>query len=985
MSIKLRGKTIIVVIGVFTVLIILLYIFSQLLLLKRFETLEERDVSRNLHTAMNSLGRLVDGIDILTGDWAAWDDTYAFMENRNLAYLESNMADETFAGAMLNFIVYYDVSGKLIYGKAFDYHDEEVVDLPDFFLNESFSKEKILYHRDTKSGHKGIYMFEDSPILISSHPITTSNKEGPKRGTLIMGRFLDAAEVDSLSKELLLPIKVLPYGSKVLEIYGVEATHFEMNGIAIHPLTESSILGLGQIRDVYGKPALVIRTELERETYSMGKTGIYYFMLYLLISGIILGWVLIVLIDRAILSRIKQLGKSLSEVGRSGNLSLEIPTKGSDEISVLAGEVKGMLRSLEEFGINRKETEETLRQQKEELDNILESLAHPLYSIDINTYDIVFANSAAKGSGAFVGGKCHAHTHKRDTPCQEKEHPCPIKIVKKTRRPTLVEHVHYNLKGEKRFFAVHGYPVFDGMGNLIQMIESNLDITDQKRAEEERERLLHVIDQVNESIVITDTNGTIQHVNPTFEEVTGYTYDEAIGQNPRILKSGEHNDAFYKEMWETLTRGETWHGQIVNKKKDKTLYTEEVTISPVCDKSGKLVNYVSFKRDVTEDIKIKEQQHQDQKVESIGRLAGGVAHDLNNLLTPIIGYSEMLSNDFGADKARKNSVGQILHAGIKARDLVRQLLAFSRKQTLVYKPVDMNKAVTDFETLLRRTIREDITIKVIQSPDMRMVMADIGQIEQVIMNLTVNSQDAMSEGGCLIIETALVELDKSYTDKHSDVEPGTYVMLAVSDTGIGMDEATRKQIFEPFYSTKGSQGTGLGLATVYGIIKQHGGDFLVYSEPGKGTTIKVYLPVSEETSIEEESETTNDTDLKGSETILLAEDNEQVRDFAHTVLIKQGYTVLVAENGPEALKVLASHDAPVHLLLTDVIMPEMGGKELYTRITEMQPAIKVIYMSGYTDNIIAHHGVLDKGIAFIQKPFTIQFLTAKVREVLEND
>ena len=411
----------------------------------------------------------------------------------------------------------------------------------------------------------------------------------------------------------------------------------------------------------------------------------------------------------------------------------------------------------------------------------------------------------------------------------------------------------------------------------------------------------------------------------------------------------------------------------------------------ITDETGKPVRLLGTVQDTTDRMKseeekswIEEQSRQAQKVESIGRLAGGVAHDLNNLLTPILGYSEMLLKDFDPSDTRREPMNEILQAGFRARDLVRQLLAFSRKQTMEYKQVDMNQAVTLFEKLLRRTIREDIEIEIIPSPDIPPVMADIGQIEQVIMNLAVNAQDAMTEGGHLTIEIATAELDEKYAATKQDVEPGEYIRLAVSDTGCGMDEETREHMFEPFFSTKGELGTGLGLSTVYGIVKQHGGNIWVYSEPGMGTTFKIYLPVSREAQVEEKFREKAATAQKGSETILLVEDNEQVRHLTHTILKRQGYTVLVAESGPKALTILAAHNGPVDLLLTDVIMPGMNGRDLFAKVSEQQPGIKVLYMSGYTDNVITEHGVQNEDVAFIQKPFTIQALAAKVREVLDQ-
>jgi PAS domain S-box-containing protein len=391
------------------------------------------------------------------------------------------------------------------------------------------------------------------------------------------------------------------------------------------------------------------------------------------------------------------------------------------------------------------------------------------------------------------------------------------------------------------------------------------------------------------------------------------------------------------------------------------------------------------KRAGEEKRKLEEQYHRAQKVESIGRLAGGVAHDLNNLLSPILGYGEMLLDDLGPEDERRESVDEILRAGFRARDLVRQLLAFSRKQTLEYRPVDMGEAVRRFERLLRRAIREDIEIRIIPSPSIPTVMADIGQMEQVIMNLAVNAGAAMPEGGVLTIETAPVRLDDDYADAHQDVQPGTYVMLAVSDTGRGMDEETREHAFEPFFSTKGEQGTGLGLATVHGIVKQHGGNIWLHSEAGKGTTFKIYLPVSGQTPAEGGPPGRRAAvGPEGNETVLLAEDEEQVRHLARAILKQQGYTVLVAESGSDALAILDQHDGPVHLLLTDVIMPGLNGKELFLQATDRLPDLKVLYMSGYTGNVLAHHGMQDEDPPFIQKPFAVRALTAKVREVLDQ-
>ena len=482
-------------------------------------------------------------------------------------------------------------------------------------------------------------------------------------------------------------------------------------------------------------------------------------------------------------------------------------------------------------------------------------------------------------------------------------------------------------------------------------------------------------------------DGVYIDINDGFTDLNGYSRKEVIGKKSidiNIWKNLEDRKRLVDGLMKT-GHVKNLEAQFVRKNGDIGIGLMSASILNI---NGEDV-IQSITKDITERKQAEKEKEvlekqliQAQKLDSLGRLAGGVAHDLNNLLSPILGYSELLLDDFAINDQRKEKLEQINKAGVRARDLVHQLLAFSRKQTLEFKPVNINNVLTDFGKLLQRSIREDIEISIGQSPLMKPIMADIGQIEQVIMNLSINAADAMPEGGKLIIETALAELDETYTSTHSVVNPGEYVMLSFSDTGHGMDEGTRLKIFEPFFSTKGKQGTGLGLATVYGIVKQHKGNIWVYSELGNGTIFKVYLPITERVPADVSIKKKASLEVKGHETILLVEDDKQVRDLAHVILMENGYTVLPAQNGKDALKVCALHEDPIDLLLTDVVMPEMNGKALFSILREKQPNMKVIYMSGYTENIVSHHGVLDEGLQFIQKPFTVYNLTAKVREAL---
>lgn len=380
--------------------------------------------------------------------------------------------------------------------------------------------------------------------------------------------------------------------------------------------------------------------------------------------------------------------------------------------------------------------------------------------------------------------------------------------------------------------------------------------------------------------------------------------------------------------------------------------------------------------------KLEEQFQQAQKMEAIGHLVGGIAHDFNNLLTAIIGYSNLVLSRLHEDDSLRSDIEQIRNAGEHAAALTRQLLAFSRKQIISPRVLDLNSTVANIDRLLRRVIGEDIELVTVLTAGLGRVKVDPGQIEQVIMNLAVNARDAMPAGGKLTIETANIDLDQSYPRQHISIEPGPYVMLAVSDNGCGMDEAIKARLFEPFFTTKTGKGTGLGLATVYGIVKQHGGHIWVYSEPGQGATFKIYLPRVEEPA-EPLVPKSRAPVRHGSETVLVVEDEPTVRTLLCRILTAHGYTVLEAGLPSQALEICRRHQGPLHLAVSDVVMPEMNGKELAQRLAELRPQMKFLFLSGYTSNAIAHHGVLDPGVAFLPKPLTADTLARKVREILD--
>jgi two-component system, cell cycle sensor histidine kinase and response regulator CckA len=497
--------------------------------------------------------------------------------------------------------------------------------------------------------------------------------------------------------------------------------------------------------------------------------------------------------------------------------------------------------------------------------------------------------------------------------------------------------------------------------------------------------LQKVIDTDPSMIFVKDYDGRFVLVNRAVAEMYACSVDDLVGKTDADFNTNPAEvEHFLVNDREVMTSGEPKfiaEEPVTNPATGITRWFQTIKVPLVLPGYDRMMLGVAT--DITPRRHLEEQLRQSQKMEAVGRLAGGIAHDFNNVLTAILGYSQILLTDLPEGDARREDIQEIEHAATRAATLTRQLLAFSRRQVLQPQLLDLNGLVENLDKFLRRLIGEDIDLLVRASPDLWLVSADPGQMEQVIMNLVVNSRDAMPTGGKLTLETANMTLDAQYAQRYISVRPGEYVMLAVSDTGTGMDEATQARIFEPFFTTKGSgKGTGLGLSTVYGIVKQSGGNIWVYSEPGRGTTFKVYLPRETQTSDPVRLPRTEATVLTGTETILLVEDEDAVRTLAGKVLRGLGYTVLEATLAREAVEIAGKHAPGIDLLLTDVVMPGHSGAELARMLMDSLPKLKVLYMSGYTDEAIIHHGVLAANIAYLQKPFTPTALATKVREVL---
>jgi len=605
----------------------------------------------------------------------------------------------------------------------------------------------------------------------------------------------------------------------------------------------------------FGNLPLYFVTEVPKsEAFRQIYTSLFILGTILLLT-LICGVAIIFIFVRQIVQPLESIATTARDIS-SGNYSKTAEPYKIKELLELSTAFNSMTERLHETITN-------LETQINFVENVIESLTHPLYVVDAKDYTVKMANSASNFGMLTSDSKCHKLTHKSDVPCSGLKHPCVVDEIKKTGRPTMMQHVHRDhVDNSERIFEVYGYPIFDSSGKITQVIEYNVDISEKKGLED--------------------------------------------------------------------------------------------------------------------------QLRQAQKLEAIGSLASGVAHDFNNLLTTIIGYSELCMLKLAKDDPLRERVEAIYEAGMKASTLTRQLLAFSRKQVLEMQVLNLDDLLENLTKMLKRMIGEKIEIRMNLDPSSGNIKADPGQIEQVIMNLAINARDAMPDGGAITIETQMVVLDDEYCKTHAAVEPGTYVALYVTDEGIGIPTEVMEKIFDPFFTTKDKgAGTGLGLSTVYGIVKQHNGHIYVYSEMGNGTTFKIYFPTIEK-AVNSKGLKISPPMEKGVETILVVDDEVSIRKLIYDTLTPLGYKILEAANGKEALEIFRQNDLTVDLLLTDVIMPKMTGKQLGEIVRKENPGARILYMSGYTDNVIAHQGILDEGVDFINKPLIPSLLTKKIRKVLKS-
>ena len=525
----------------------------------------------------------------------------------------------------------------------------------------------------------------------------------------------------------------------------------------------------------------------------------------------------------------------------------------------------------------------------------------------------------------------------------------------------------------------------NGLGQAVRRaLREAKERKERHRAAEQVRVQSSALEAVANGIILTDPAGKILFANKAFCAMTGYALEEILGKTPGFLNSGKHDADFFRELWNTILKGRVWQGELINRRKDGTFYNEEMTITPIQGTNGEISHFISVKQDITKRKQRKEQLHQARKMEAIGQLAGGIAHDFNNLLTVIHGNVQLvLMDESQLKEENRQCLKHVIDATERAGNLIRQLLAFGRKQVIQFQPLNLNDVIGNFTKMLKRVIGEHIVLQCCYAEGLPSVDADVGMIEQILINLIVNARDAMPQGGSIVITTEAISIDVSRVDSHPEAQPGEFVCITVGDTGTGIYPEYLPRIFEPFFTTKeAGKGTGLGLATVYGIVKQHQGWIEVSSQLGSGTTFKIFLPAGAPGVKQKLVPQMKASPAVGHEKILLVEDDADVRMVARDVLEASGYQIWEASNGLEALNVWKTNASQIDLLLTDVIMPGgLNGRELSDQLRRERPGLKVILMTGYSPDLMVK---IQPQSHILTKPFSMEGLTETVRNCLDT-
>ena len=867
----LRRKTLLIIGATLFWLLVAFFFLTRVTLLRRFADYENQQSRQQVERASTALDNEITQLGTIARDNGIWDSAYEFVQHPDPRFLKSDFPLPLFAELRLDVAVFLNSAHQIVFRRYTRQNVE--TEFPSEIQAALLRPDLLELIRKNNYKVGGLILLPDGPMMIATTPILKSSGEGPVRGTLILGRRLNANEIHRLSLLTRLDLQVQAANDPGLppDVRIARSNLSRLQPIVVQPVDSSTIAGYELVHGIDGEPAVVLGVRLSRRIHDEAKRTEIFLLGTAMAIGLVFGLVTMFLLEKLVLSRLIRLGKDVAQIGAGGDLSARVKSEGADELSQLSQLINRMLADLERVGQERRQDQERYR--------------------------------------AYI-----THSTEGIWRCELLE-PVSISLPEDKQIKQLSQHLYF-AECNDALARLHGF----ASGQQMQGVAV---------------RELFDMNQPKNMAVVN-----------------------------KFLRSGYL--ALDAESVEISHDGQTRY--FLN------------SISGVVA-NGLLIRIWGSQREITEQRRLEAQLRQAQKMEAIGRLAGGVAHDFNNLLSVIHGYTEILMRRFQPADPAYREAKQVLTATERAAALTQQLLAFGRKQVLVPRVIDLNSVVKEMDHMLRRLIREDIDLTIRTDAKLWLVRADPAQMEQVIINLAVNASDAMPTGGRVTLETRNIELDETAARQDPSLVPGSYVLLSVTDTGIGMDAETRARIFEPFFSTKElSKGTGLGLATVYGIVQQSGGYISVYSEPGQGAIFKVYLPRAEGKLEPSLKSADFEAPPKGSGTVLLVEDDAAVRGLAREVLQEQGYTVLAAGSGEEALHAVETHAGQIDLLMTDVIMPGMAGDELVEHLRLRLPGLKVVFVSGYASDSIPKI-VTDGDTAFLQKPFPVVDLVRKVYEM----
>ncbi|MDD5087265.1 MAG: CHASE4 domain-containing protein [bacterium] len=879
----LRQKTLAAVGITIVALVAALYGISRNLMLNRFLELEQRDVQTNVHRALEAVTADLNNLESDVGDWAPWDDVYQFIEDGNEEFLIGNCLPVTFENLDISLMLFVHSTGRIVYGEIYDSQTKELSPVPPELIGHILAYDTLLKHDTTNSSIRGLLDLPEGPMLIASQPIVTSDYQGPIRGTLIMGRFLDAGMIKMIAKRTRLRLEILPFDHPRCSLNCQE--HRDLLALGRGPLVEAenerTVAGYGMIRGLYGEPAFVMRTHQPRIVYGQGRASLTYFFALLIIMGVTCWAAISVLLDKQVVRRVEALARRVQEIGRNKDLSARVAATGSDEIARLAGDVNATLEALEKNAAALKASHAALKE---------EMLAH-------------------------------------------------------------------------------------------------------QQADEERIRLQKAVESSGAVVFMTDSKGVFTYINSEFTRLYGYSSEEVVGKyTPRILISETHDEELYRDFWNSLHDKEVVRQELKNLTKNGEIIDVSVSVNAVIGADGNIEGYLAIQRDITElrhSEQLREamaaQLRQSQKMETIGTLAGGIAHDFNNILVPILIYTELAMKNTPEGCPSREELDHVIRAANRAKDLVKQILAFSRQSEEERIAVRFQFVVKETLKLLRASVPTTIDIVDLVDTNCPEVLADPSQLHQVLMNLCTNAAHAIGENdGVIEVGMDTVEADDDLRAKLPQIKPGTYVCLTVRDSGSGMDSKTLSRIFEPFFTTKPpGSGTGLGLSVVHGIITAHGGTVSVESTPGEGSTFRVYLPAAPAVK-PTQREKTDPVDVRGTERILFVDDEPEITDVAARVMKRYGYDMVVYTDSAEALNAFRAAPDSFDVVMTDQTMPHLTGDRLTKELHAIRPDLPVILITGFSETVTLDNfrqlGIRD----LVMKPLVGREMAAAIRRAMNG-